>query len=112
MLMICGIEPSLLAMPSWKRGGLAASPPHSTMPRQWRSAAPSFQDMFEGFESSRVDVGDTTVFLRRKGVGRPLLLLHGFPQTHLMWHRVAPALARDFHVVCADLRGYGSSGTP
>jgi haloacetate dehalogenase len=68
--------------------------------------------MFEGFDSSRVDVGDTTLFLRRKGVGRPLLLLHGFPQTHLMWHRVAPALARDFHVVCADLRGYGSSGTP
>jgi haloacetate dehalogenase len=41
-----------------------------------------------------------------------LLLLHGFPQTHLMWHRVAPALAEEFTVVCADLRGYGSSGKP
>lgn len=68
--------------------------------------------MFEGFESAQVDVGETTVFLRRKGTGKPLLLLHGFPQTHLMWHRVAPALAQDFTVVCADLRGYGSSGTP
>ena len=68
--------------------------------------------MFEGFDSDRMDVGDTTVVFQRKGAGRPLLLLHGFPQTHLMWHRVAPALARDFHVVCADLRGYGSSGTP
>jgi haloacetate dehalogenase len=68
--------------------------------------------VFEGFESARLDVAETAVFYRRKGAGRPLLLLHGFPQTHSMWHRVAPALARDFHVVCADLRGYGSSGTP
>ena len=68
--------------------------------------------MFSGFETSVVDVGETTIFIRRKGNGRPLLLLHGFPQTHLMWHRVAPALAEDFTVVCADLRGYGSSGKP
>jgi haloacetate dehalogenase len=68
--------------------------------------------MFGGFETSAVDVGATTIFIRRKGSGRPLLLLHGFPQTHLMWHRVAPALADEFAVVCADLRGYGSSGKP
>src|SRR3712207_7688484 len=52
----------------------------------------------------------TTLFRSRcKGQGRPLLLLHGFPQTHLMWHQVAPALAEHFFVVCADLRGYGRS---
>jgi haloacetate dehalogenase len=68
--------------------------------------------MFGGFETSVVDVGETTIFIRRKGSGRPLLLLHGFPQTHLMWHRVAPALAEELTVVCADLRGYGSSGKP
>jgi haloacetate dehalogenase len=68
--------------------------------------------MFSGFETSVVDVGETTIFIRRKGSGRPLLLLHGFPQTHLMWHRVAPVLAEEFTVVCADLRGYGSSGKP
>jgi haloacetate dehalogenase len=68
--------------------------------------------MFRGFETSVVDVGETTIFLRRKGSGRPLLLLHGFPQTHLMWHQVAPALADEFTVVCADLRGYGASGKP
>jgi haloacetate dehalogenase len=66
--------------------------------------------VFSGFEASEVDVGETTIFIRRKGRGRPLLLLHGFPQTHLMWHRVAPALAEEFTVVCADLRGYGASG--
>ena len=46
------------------------------------------------------------------GQGPPILLLHGFPQTHLMWRRVAPLLARRFTVVCADLRGYGRSGCP
>ena len=68
--------------------------------------------MFSGFETSIVDVGETAIFIRRSGSGRPLLLLHGFPQTHLMWHRVAPALVSEFTVVCADLRGYGSSGKP
>jgi haloacetate dehalogenase len=68
--------------------------------------------LFNGFTSSTVDVGDTTIFIRRKGSGRPLLLLHGFPETHLMWHRVAPMLAPHFTVVCADLRGYGLSGKP
>src|SRR5437867_10408003 len=68
--------------------------------------------MFSCLESSAVNVGETTIFIRRKGSGRPLLLLHGFPQTHVMWHRVAPALAEAFTVVCADLRGYGASGKP
>ncbi len=68
--------------------------------------------MFDGFETALVDVGETTIFIRRKGSGRPLLLLHGFPQTHVMWHRVAPALAAEFTVICADLRGYGASGKP
>jgi haloacetate dehalogenase len=68
--------------------------------------------MFDGFESRRVETGNTSIFIRRKGQGPPLLLLHGFPETHLMWHRVAPALAAEFTVVCADLRGYGASGKP
>jgi haloacetate dehalogenase len=68
--------------------------------------------LFSGFESSHVDVGETTIFIRRKGDGPPLLLLHGFPQTHFMWHRIAPALAERFTTICADLRGYGASGKP
>jgi haloacetate dehalogenase len=68
--------------------------------------------MLPGFDTSLIDVGDTTIFLRRKGSGEPLLLLHGFPETHLMWHRIAPTLADAFTVVCADLRGYGASGKP
>jgi haloacetate dehalogenase len=68
--------------------------------------------MFEGFKTSVVDVGETTIFIHRKGTGKPLLLLHGFPETHLVWHRIAPALAEEFTVICADLRGYGASGKP
>jgi haloacetate dehalogenase len=69
-------------------------------------------EVFDGFEAATVDVGETSIFVRRKGNGRPLLLLHGFPETHLMWQAIAPALADEFAVVCADLRGYGGSGKP
>jgi haloacetate dehalogenase len=72
----------------------------------------SLDAYFEGFESASVALSETTVFYRRKGSGPPLLLLHGFPQTHLMWHVVAPMLAGRFTLVCADLRGYGASGKP
>lgn len=68
--------------------------------------------MFEGFELSMVDTGDAVIRVRHGGDGPPLLLLHGHPQTHVMWHRVAPLLARDFTVVAADLRGYGQSSKP
>ena len=68
--------------------------------------------MLEGFESRTIDTGETTIFVRRAGSGPPVLLLHGFPETHLMWRGVAPLLARRFTVVCADLRGYGRSGCP
>lgn len=68
--------------------------------------------MFEGFETGRVDVGPTTIAFRRAGAGPPLLMLHGFPETHVMWRSVARPLAEQFTVVCADLRGYGWSGTP
>ncbi|WP_232665517.1 alpha/beta fold hydrolase [Pseudonocardia sp. TRM90224] len=68
--------------------------------------------MFEGFDEFDVEAGSTTVHGRRGGSGPPLLLLHGIPETHLMWHRIAPALAERFTVVATDLRGYGGSGTP
>jgi haloacetate dehalogenase len=67
---------------------------------------------FAGFEALHVDTGETSIFVRCAGTGPAVLLLHGFPQTHLMWRDIAPRLARDFTVVCADLRGYGESGCP
>ncbi len=68
--------------------------------------------MFEGFKTDLIETGETSIFVRRSGSGPPLLLLHGFPETHLMWRDVAPLLARHYTVVCADLRGYGRSGCP
>jgi haloacetate dehalogenase len=67
---------------------------------------------FDHFKTAEISTDDTSIFVRWFGAGPPLLLLHGFPQTHLMWRAVAPALARAFTVVCADLRGYGRSGCP
>jgi len=67
---------------------------------------------FEDFEAIDLQAEETSIFLRRYGSGPPLLLLHGFPETHLMWRGVAPLLVREFTVVCADLRGYGRSGCP
>ena len=67
---------------------------------------------FDGFELSRIDVGEVTLRVRSGGSGPPLLLLHGYPETHLMWGGVAGDLARDFTVVAPDLRGYGESSQP
>ena len=72
--------------------------------------------MFAGFRDVEVDVeheaGRMRVHAVLGGNGPPVLLLHGFPQSHLMWHAVAPELAADHTVVAADLRGYGESGIP
>ena len=68
--------------------------------------------MFDGFETRRVATSGAEINLRLGGSGPPLLLLHGYPQTHVMWHRVAPYLAERFTVAAADLRGYGDSAKP
>jgi haloacetate dehalogenase len=68
--------------------------------------------VFDGFEALNVQTSGTTIHGRRGGAGPPVLLLHGIPETHRMWHRVAPRLAEHFTVVATDLRGYGDSGKP
>lgn len=67
---------------------------------------------FEDFDTIELDIGETRIFLRWSGSGPAILLLHGFPETHLMWRDVAPRLAERFTVVCPDLRGYGRSFCP
>jgi haloacetate dehalogenase len=68
--------------------------------------------LFEGFTERRVSTGEAELFVRIGGAGPPLLLLHGYPQTHVAWHRVAPMLARQFTLILPDLRGYGRSRGP
>jgi pimeloyl-ACP methyl ester carboxylesterase len=66
--------------------------------------------MFDGFEEFDISNAGAPVHGCRGGDGPPVLLLHGIPETHLMWHRVAPQLAERYTVVATDLRGYGASG--
>jgi haloacetate dehalogenase len=68
--------------------------------------------LFPGFKQKRIWTSGASINLVTKGDGPPLLLLHGYPETHAMWHKIAPALAREHTVVCADLRGYGDSSKP
>ena len=66
----------------------------------------------KGFDYRRITTAGATINVASRGKGPPLLLLHGYPETHHMWHKVAPALAEEFTVVCTDLRGYGDSSKP
>ncbi|MEM8534769.1 MAG: alpha/beta hydrolase [Chloroflexota bacterium] len=68
--------------------------------------------MFVGFTNTQITTSSATINLVYGGSGPPVLLLHGYPQTHVMWHRVALRLAEHFTVVAADLRGYGDSSKP
>lgn len=68
--------------------------------------------MFSGFENRQIAVENCRINLKTGGEGPPLLLLHGYPQTHAAWHAVAPLLAKDFQLILPDLPGYGDSRGP
>lgn len=69
-------------------------------------------DLFPGFKRQRIRTRGAAINLVRGGIGPPLLLLHGYPQMHAIWHTIAPGLAKRFTVVATDLRGYGDSEKP
>jgi haloacetate dehalogenase len=69
-------------------------------------------DLFPGFASEWITTSRGRIFARIGGQGPPLMLLHGYPQTHVMWHRVVPQLATQFSLIIADLPGYGWSDVP
>jgi haloacetate dehalogenase len=69
-------------------------------------------ELFPGFDAQLISTSQADIFARIGGAGPPLLLLHGFPQTHVMWHAMAPSLAEHFTLVITDLRGYGQSSCP
>ena len=77
-----------------------------------RAGEAQLQDLLPGFETRRIQTAGATIHVRTAGSGSPLLLLHGFPQTHVIWHKIAPQLAQRFTVVAPDLRGYGFSSKP
>ncbi len=69
-------------------------------------------DLFPGFDSRVFSTRGADIFARLGGEGQPLVLLHGYPQTHVMWHMLAPELSKYFSLIIPDLRGYGSSSVP
>ena len=73
---------------------------------------PDFADLFPGYDSKWINTTSGRIFARVGGKGPPLLLLHGFPSTHVMWHKVAPQLHDRFTLIIADLPGYGWSDMP
>jgi len=68
--------------------------------------------LFEGFTTSKIQTTGANIHAVSGGKGPPVLLLHGYPETHVLWHKVAPRLAENYTVVAADLRGYGDSSKP
>ncbi len=69
-------------------------------------------DFFKDFEISTIKIKNGSIRYRKAGYGPPLLMLHGNPQTHVMWHKVAPALIKKFTIICPDIPGYGKSYKP
>lgn len=97
--------------------GLAAAKVGFASSGSGHSALPDPPDLkpeayFPGFQAETVETTGTRIHVLRRGSGPPLLLLHGYPETHLTWRKVAPVLAEKFTVIVPDLRGYGDSGKP
>lgn len=76
------------------------------------TAEQGLPDLFPGFDSLAIATGGGQIFCRTGGEGPPVLLLHGYPQTHVMWHKIAPALAQNHRLIIPDLPGYGTSDIP
>jgi len=79
-------------------------------PTRWGS--PEVAALFPGFKHLDMWTKGAVIRVRHGGSGPPLLLLHGYPNNHVLWHAVAAKLAQRYHVVCPDLRGYGDSSLP
>jgi haloacetate dehalogenase len=81
-------------------------------PRPKAQQATSDSPFFDGFKREHIKTSGATINTVYGGKGSPVLLLHGIPQTHILWRKVAPVLAQDFFLVMTDLRGYGDSSKP
>ena len=68
--------------------------------------------MFEQFKQDKINVNEININYKIGGKGEPLLLLHGYPQSHILWRKIAPLFAENYTVICPDLRGYGDSDKP
>jgi hypothetical protein len=99
---------ALLAAPG---SATAVGQSHDPEKERERPDAPR-PNFFPGFQTRDLKTSSVQIHFVVGGSGPPVLLLHGYPQTHIIWRKIAPALARDFTIVAPDLRGYGDSGKP
>jgi hypothetical protein len=115
--LVDGVFVVLLLRLGDARSQLAAAHPGSRYPRARPGAKvakknEAVEALFPGFRPQRIATSGAAIHCVIGGRGPPLLLLHGYPQTHAIWHRIAPRLAERYTVVCSDLRGYGDSSKP
>ena len=102
-VLAAGQGASLLAASGQPAGQAGAAP---------QSSAGAAGNFFPGFRTVDIKTSGATIHAVVGGSGPPVILLHGYPQTHVMWHKIAPQLAQRFTIVAADLRGYGDSSKP
>ena len=95
-------------------GPIAGESAFPSAPRSAARAEPQSagSEFFPGFKREQIKTAGATINVVYGGKGSPVLLLHGIPETHVLWRKVAPVLARNFTLVIADLRGYGDSSKP
>lgn len=104
---------ALLSARSSETEMLAAISPCSQLPELPAAPSPEVSEkLFPGFTAEYVKTSGASIRVLRKGEGPPLLLIHGHPETHVTWHKIAADLSRDYSVVVPDLRGYGDSSKP
>ena len=104
------VSPALAKQPPTAVQAVALAEDYTLNPTRWGSA--EVAALFPGFEHLDMRTGGAVIRLRHGGSGPPLLLLHGNPENHVAWHKIASRLAKDYHVVLPDLRGYGDSSLP
>src|SRR5258708_14176752 len=109
-----GAAAASIAAPSMAQPAAIEAEPtqadYSRDPTRWGSA--EVAALFPGFKHLDMRTKGAVIRVRHGGSGPPLLLLHGYPNSHVLWHAVAAKLAQRYHVVCPDLRGYGDSSLP
>src|SRR5207249_1622493 len=91
---------------------MSEASPQDYVHDQTRWGSPEVAALFPGFKHLDMRTKGAVIRVRHGGSGPPLLLLHGYPNNHVLWHAVAAKLAQRYHVVCPDLRGYGDSSLP
>src|SRR5262249_55893760 len=106
-----GVAASTVVTPSLAQPvAEAAAADYARDPTRWGSA--QIAALFPGFKHVDMRTKGAIIRVRHGGSGPPLLMLHGYPNNHVLWHAVAARLAQRYHVVCPDLRGYGDSSLP